>query len=63
MLHRVGPRVHLDQALDLIAVPQPSLMFIVSFAIFFHGVIWIAFDKDKQGWHDKVAGTDVVKTT
>ena len=38
-------------------------MFIVSFAIFFHGVIWIAFDKDKQGWHDKVAGTYVVKTT
>ena len=33
------------------------LMLIVSFAVFFLGVIWVAFDKNKQGWHDKVAGT------
>jgi uncharacterized RDD family membrane protein YckC len=25
------------------------------------GYIWILFDKDKQGWHDKIAGTYVVK--
>jgi uncharacterized RDD family membrane protein YckC len=25
------------------------------------GFIWIAFDKDKQGWHDKIAGTVVVR--
>ena len=25
------------------------------------GFIWIAFDKRKQGWHDKLAGTVVVK--
>ena len=24
------------------------------------GVIWVAFDKRKQGWHDKLAGTVVV---
>jgi len=24
------------------------------------GVLWIAFDKRKQGWHDKIAGTVVV---
>jgi uncharacterized RDD family membrane protein YckC len=24
------------------------------------GVLWIAFDKRKQGWHDKLAGTVVV---
>ncbi len=29
--------------------------------IFFLGFIWIAFDKKKQGWHDKIAGTVVVK--
>lgn len=29
--------------------------------LLFIGVIWIAFDKDKQGWHDKIAGTYVVK--
>jgi len=26
------------------------------------GWIWAAFDKNKQGWHDKIAGTYVVKT-
>lgn len=25
------------------------------------GVIWVAFDKRKQGWHDKLASTAVVK--
>jgi uncharacterized RDD family membrane protein YckC len=27
------------------------------------GVLWIAFDKRKQGWHDKVAGTVVIRDT
>jgi uncharacterized RDD family membrane protein YckC len=27
------------------------------------GWIWAAFDKNKQGWHDKIAGTYVVKAT
>lgn len=25
------------------------------------GLLWVAFDKDKQGWHDKIASTYVVK--
>jgi uncharacterized RDD family membrane protein YckC len=25
------------------------------------GFLWIAFDPEKQGWHDKIAGTVVVK--
>jgi len=25
------------------------------------GFIWIAFDKRKQGWHDKLAGTLVIR--
>lgn len=25
------------------------------------GFIWVAFDKRKQGWHDKLAGTVVVR--
>jgi len=25
------------------------------------GIIWIAFDERKQGWHDKLAGTIVVR--
>lgn len=27
---------------------------------FFLGIIWVAIDKRKQGWHDKLAGTLVV---
>ncbi len=34
---------------------------IISFFVLFLGVIWIAFDKDKQGWHDKIASTYVVR--
>ncbi|MFW5431537.1 MAG: RDD family protein [Methylophilaceae bacterium] len=26
------------------------------------GFLWVAFDKKKQGWHDKMAGSVVVKT-
>ncbi|MGH6612425.1 MAG: RDD family protein [Burkholderiaceae bacterium] len=26
------------------------------------GLIWVGFDKRKQGWHDKLAGTVVVKS-
>ena len=29
-------------------------------SIFMLGFIWIAFDKRKQGWHDKLAGTVVI---
>jgi uncharacterized RDD family membrane protein YckC len=25
------------------------------------GFFWIAFDAEKQGWHDKIAGTVVVR--
>jgi uncharacterized RDD family membrane protein YckC len=32
-----------------------------SVAVFFLGFLWIAWDKDKQGWHDKIAGTEVVR--
>ncbi|HET8776027.1 MAG TPA: RDD family protein [Candidatus Limnocylindria bacterium] len=34
---------------------------IISFAVIFIGVIWVAFDGRKQGWHDKIAGTVVVR--
>jgi uncharacterized RDD family membrane protein YckC len=34
----------------------------VSFICLAIGVIWVAFDADKQGWHDKIAGTYVVRT-
>jgi len=34
---------------------------VVSILVIFIGVIWVAFDPNKQGWHDKIAGTYVVK--
>ncbi len=33
---------------------------IISCLVLFLGVIWVAFDARKQGWHDKIAGTFVV---
>jgi uncharacterized RDD family membrane protein YckC len=36
---------------------------IISFVILFLGVIWVGFDRRKQGWHDKIAGTVVVRPT
>jgi uncharacterized RDD family membrane protein YckC len=37
-----------------------SVGYLVSSLVFFLGYIWIAFDKRKQGWHDKIAGTVVI---
>lgn len=37
------------------------LGYYVSSIPLFLGIIWIAFDKKKQGWHDKLAGTVVLK--
>ena len=32
-----------------------------SLVVLFLGFLWIAFDREKQGWHDKIAGTVVVR--
>ena len=37
------------------------LGYIVSMLPFFLGFFWIAFDRRKQGWHDKIANTLVVR--
>ncbi|HET7686351.1 MAG TPA: RDD family protein, partial [Candidatus Limnocylindria bacterium] len=34
---------------------------IISFVVILLGVIWVAFDSRKQGWHDKLAKTLVVR--
>jgi uncharacterized RDD family membrane protein YckC len=36
---------------------------LLGFLCLFIGVIWVAFDANKQGWHDKIANTYVVKIT
>ena len=35
--------------------------YIISAIVLLLGFIWILFDPNKQGWHDKIAGTYVVK--
>ena len=34
---------------------------VFSVVVLFLGFLWIAWDKEKQGWHDKIAGTVVVR--
>ncbi|MCJ7825161.1 MAG: RDD family protein [Anaerolineales bacterium] len=33
----------------------------ISGIVFYLGYLWVIWDKDKQGWHDKIAGTYVVE--
>jgi uncharacterized RDD family membrane protein YckC len=35
--------------------------YFVSVLPLFVGIIWVAFDRRKQGWHDKLAGTVVIR--
>lgn len=35
--------------------------YFVSMLPLFLGFLWVAFDRKKQGWHDKLAGTVVVR--
>jgi uncharacterized RDD family membrane protein YckC len=35
--------------------------YFISQLVLFIGFIWVAFDSRKQGWHDKIAGTVVVR--
>ena len=34
---------------------------LISAAVLLLGYIWVIFDKNKQAWHDKIAGTVVIK--
>lgn len=38
------------------------LGYFASSILLFLGFIWISFDKRKQGWHDKLAGTVVIRS-
>ncbi len=46
-----------------ISIPRAFLRWIgfnIGILVIFIGVIWVAFDRNKQGWHDKLADTYVV---
>ncbi|OLC56688.1 MAG: hypothetical protein AUH85_05495 [Chloroflexi bacterium 13_1_40CM_4_68_4] len=48
--------------LDLVGSFIRYVGFVVSAICLGVGLIWAAFDANKQGWHDKIAGTYVVRT-
>lgn len=54
--------VRLDgRELDWTAVIVRSLACFLSLAALGLGFIWVAIDDDRQSWHDKIAGTTVVR--
>mgnify|MGYP001176811683 CR=1 FL=1 len=38
-----------------------SVGYLISSVVLNLGFLWVAFDKKKQGWHDKIAGTTIVR--
>lgn len=56
--------VRLDgRRLDPVICVVRALGGIVSFMIGCLGLLWVAWDPEKQGWHDKLAGTVVVRVS
>ncbi len=50
-----------DQPIDWGVAIVRSLSAFLSLAVAGLGFIWVAFDDEKQSWHDKIAGTTIVK--
>lgn len=50
---------------QFVSIPKALLRYLVGYTIsglvLGLGFIWAAFDKKKQGWHDKISGTVVVR--
>lgn len=51
-----GDKLSLGQAIGRYFAYIPSIFF------FGLGLFWVGFDKKKQGWHDKLAGTVVIRS-
>ncbi|MDQ5978914.1 MAG: hypothetical protein QG602_1888 [Verrucomicrobiota bacterium] len=50
-----------DRPLDWSVAVVRALGGFLSLAVAGLGFIWVAFDDEKQSWHDKIAGTTIVK--
>ena len=50
-----------DQPVTITVGLVRALAAAFSAVVFFLGFLWIAWDKEKQSWHDKIAGTVVVR--
>jgi uncharacterized RDD family membrane protein YckC len=54
--------VRLDnQPVTFVVALVRGLAAALSVIVLFLGFLWIAWDKEKQGWHDRIAGTVVVR--
>ena len=51
-----GDNIDLKQSIIRYVGYFPAMM------VLFIGIFWVAFDKRKQGWHDKMANTVVIRT-
>jgi uncharacterized RDD family membrane protein YckC len=51
-----------DRPLDWATAIVRALGCFLSFALGGLGFVWVVFDDEKQSWHDKIAGTTVVRT-
>jgi uncharacterized RDD family membrane protein YckC len=49
------------QPLNFLAAFVRSVAALFSILALFLGFFWIGWDRQKQGWHDKIAGTVVVR--
>ena len=49
-----------DRPLDWTCAIVRALSCFLSLAVVGFGFVWVAFDEEKQAWHDKIAGTTVV---
>lgn len=50
-----------DRPLDWTVAIVRMLSCLISLVVVGLGFIWVAFDEEKQSWHDKIAGTTVVR--
>jgi len=50
-----------DREMDWTTAIVRALACFLSLAVVGLGFIWVAFDAEKQSWHDKIAGTTVVR--
>jgi uncharacterized RDD family membrane protein YckC len=50
-----------DRPLDWGVAVVRALGAFLSFVVACLGFIWVAFDDEKQSWHDKIAGTTIVR--
>ena len=50
-----------DRPMDWSVAAVRGLGSLISFVILGVGFIWVAFDPECQSWHDKIAGTTIVR--